>query len=272
MKDYIFLISVLILLSGCFKERIDLDNNVAENKKVVINAWITPLDEPQFVDVSYTANYLGAFLPEKISNAIVSLSDQTETYMLSEGEKGKYYLPQNWSPKIDDEYQLKVEIEGKNYTASHVMRPCPNIENVFSDIIESENEEFDFIAYENFISFQEIPGEGDAYYAIDYIKGTLIGDTITNGGFADDAFVDGEYFEDISVTNYDYPFAKGDTAVIEFYSIGLETSKFLQDIDGEIYRDSPFDPPPANVRTNISGGAVGYFIVSDARRVEMIVD
>jgi len=81
--------------------------------------------------------------------------------------------------------------------------------------------------------------------------------------------VDGQYFEEAVLGG---SFVIGDTAVVEMHSIGIETSRFLQDIENEIYRGSPFDPPPANVRTNITGGAVGYFIMSDARLEEIVIE
>ncbi len=275
MKKYILSLIVIVSLSSCFKERIELDLNTGENKKVVVLAWITTLDEPQFVDLSYTLNYLGKAEPEKISGASVVLSDETQNYTLLEKpseEKGKYFLPDNWTANVGDNYKLKINFEGEEYTSEHQMRPCPDLVNIYSAVIEEELEGFEEDVYETFISFLENPGTGDAYYAVDYKKGGLQGDTLFNGGYDDDQFIDGLFFEDIGLTDYDRPHLLGDTVVIDFYSIGLETANFLQDIESEIFRGSPFDPPPTNVRTNITGGAVGYFIVSDARREELVIE
>jgi len=125
--------------------------------------------------------------------------------------------------------------------------------------------------YETTFGFQEIPGEGDAYYGIDYVKNSLDKDSLNNGDFTNDDFVDGIYFEDIVLTESDRLFAAGDTVILDIHSIGVETSNFLVDIQNEIFRGSPFDEPPANVRTNITGGAIGYFIVSDSRREEVLI-
>ena len=120
--------------------------------------------------------------------------------------------------------------------------------------------------YETIFSFQEIPGEGDAYYGVDYITGSTDKDTLFNGQFTNDEFVDGEYFEDIEISDYNRLFKLGDKVVLDIFSIGFETSEYLLDVQTEVFRGGLFDPPPVNVRTNISGGALGYFIVSGTDR------
>lgn len=266
-KVIILISFVLATFTSCFKERITPNYNTGANKKIVINAWINTLDEPQFVQVSETVNYLGSFTPSQISNAIVSIEDEVTTYDLIEREPGFYYLSNDWTPQIGNTYHLSVRYDGKEYTATHQMNPCPDIENLDYDFFETIDS-IDW--YEAFFSFQEISGKGDAYYGTSYKKGSLSGDSLTNGGFIDDAFIDGEYLSDIYIDGAG--FQEGDTAVVELYSIGLETANYLQDIETEIYRGSPFDPPPANVRTNLTGGAVGYFIVSDAKAQSIVVE
>lgn len=268
-KSILFIALILGMLSSCFKERIELDYNTDENKKLVITGWITSLDEPQFIDISRTVNYLGGFKPDKVSGAEVTLQDAINTYPLIEAEAGTYYLPSPWTARVGDTYKLKVVYEEKEYNSTHQMRPCPAIDDLIYIPAEIEDS---IPLYETLFGFQEIPGEGDAYYGVDYLKGTLAGDSIVNGGFADDSFADGQYIEYVFLSEEDRYYKLGDTAVVEFFSIGLETSEFLQDIETEIYRGSPFDPPPANVRTNINGGAIGYFIVSDAKRAEVVIE
>ncbi len=268
-KSIIFIALIITTFSSCFKERIELDYNVDENKKLVITGWINSLDEAQFVSISQTVNYLGGFTPEMVGGAAVTLQDNSTTYDLDEKETGFYFLPDTWIPQVGDTYKLVVTYDGKEYTSTHVMRACPEIENL--DYFETEIRD-SVVLHETVFSFQEIPGEGDAYFGVDYLKGTLAADSITNGGYADDAFADGQYIDGVLLSEDDRYFELGDTAVVELFSIGLETAEFLQDIENEIYRGSPFDAPPANVRTNIEGGAIGYFIISDARRAEIVIE
>ncbi len=265
MPKYYVLVTTIIILSGCFKERIDLDYNQDQQKKVTIVGWINSLPEPQNISIRYTANYLGAEIQEPISGVEVTLSDGNQEFGMSEEKPGLYVLPSGWRAKAGSQYHLEVVHRGKTYTATHKMRISPEIENATHRLSRMASRDSS-LKYETVFDFQEIPGEGDAYYAVDYQVGSPAKDSIINGGYADDRFVDGQFFEDVVVTEDDRLFDSGDTAIIEIHSIGLETALFLQDIETEIYRGSPFDPPPANVRTNITGGATGYFIASDARR------
>lgn len=263
---------LLITLTSCFEERIELDYNQNENKKVIITGWITDLDEPQFISVENTVNYLGENVPDPISDAVVSISDSQSSYELAHQENGKYFLPTNWTATIGETYTLTVVYDGNTYTSSHKMRACPEIENFFIREVEDISDTDSIHIYESIFSFQEIPGEGDAYYGIDYVEGTTDNDTLFNGQFTNDDFVDGEYFEDIDISDYDRLFKIGDKVVLDIFSIGFESSEYLVDIQTEVFRGGLFDTPPANVRTNISGGALGYFIASGANRETLVVE
>ena len=265
MKYFILLI-IACTATSCFKERIELNLN-DDNTRIAIVAWITDLDEDQYITVSRTTNYLGEQTNDFVDNAIVTLTDGSQEYSMTIGNNGKYYLSDGWQPIIGANYTLNVTVDDQTYTASHLMRPCPSIVNTRSTLVEQDSIDL----YGTVFDFQENMGDGDAYYAIDYLKGSAAGDSLINGSYADDEFVDSEYFEDIEISEEDRLFEIGDTAVIELYSIGQETFRFLTDIESEIFRGGPFDAPPANVRTNFSGNAVGYFIISGGQQVELII-
>jgi len=272
MKNLIIVFCISsFLATSCFEDPIELDLN-EDNAQLVVEAWITNLDEQQYVSLSQTANYLGDDINPTISNAIVSLTDESgRTYDLQESEPGKYLLAEDWEPVLGDEYILTIQTNGQEYTATHVMRPSPPIEDLVIEPVL--NDEDSLMGYETVFGLQEIPGKGDAYYVIDYLKESLYGDTLLNGGYADDEFFDGEFIEDIRVSEEDRLFQVGDVAVVEVFSIGRETARFLLDVELEVFRGGPFDPPPANVRTNIKGeNVVGYFIMSGADRQEILIE
>lgn len=271
MKRIFIACLVITICSSCFTERIELDLN-KDNKKVVITGWITDLEEPQFIEIFESSSYFDNSPINYITNANVEISDGVQTYTLEQREAGHYFLPQEWKAIVGNEYKLEVLHDNKEFTAKYTMSSCPQIEAAdyveYGDSAEADS----IISYETTFAFQEILGEGNAYYAIDYLKESLAGDSLTNGQFTDDEFFDGEYFEDIRVSEDDRLFKKGDIAIIELYSIGQEAANYLFDIESEIFRGGPFDPPPANVRSNITGGAIGFFLVSGARQVELIIE
>jgi len=259
----------LILMVGCFKDPIDLNLN-DNNEKLAIEAWINTLDEDQFVILRKTANYLGNDPYIFETGANITLTDQQgNEYKFEEQEEGKYLLDPNWEPNYESEYTLTIETKTESYSAKHNLRESPEIENLFFE--PYFNEEDSLLGFETVFAFQETPGEGDAYYVVDYLKGTTVGDTILNGSYADDIFYDGEYISDIRITEEDRLFEEGDTVIVEIFSIGKPSAQFLQDIELEVFRGGPFDPPPANVRTNFTGDVVGYFIMSGSDQQEIII-
>lgn len=260
----------IFILSSCFKERIELDLNEGNNKKNVITAWITDLDEPQSVLLNYSSDYFDSLSIEYINDAKVSLIDEGVEYDLAFSKDGKYNMPVDWRGAEGSTYTLIVRHDEMEYTATNTMRIMPKIENIYTEYSEEKFEEDSVDTYDIYFSFDEEDGEGDGYFGIDFLKGTKGGDTLVNGGFIDDEFIDGEYFDDISLTESIY--AIGDTAILEVHSIGRDASRFLQDIIDETFRDGLFDPTPVNVRSNFSNGAVGYFITSCSSRIEVVIE
>ncbi|RJE74471.1 DUF4249 domain-containing protein [Reichenbachiella sp. MSK19-1] len=276
IKNTIIALVLAWTMTSCFYDRIDLDLN-AENPKLAVEAWITDLDEPQYIELSRTVNYLGEQEIDHVTDAIVTLNDEVEDIQLVQQEDGKYYLSDDWQPRLGNYYTLTILLDGETYTAREQMRVCPQIENPFAEIADFESifddETYDEDTYRITFSFQDSLGLGDGYYLVDYLKGSLAGDSISNGDTTHDRFFDGEYQLDVSVTSSDRPFFLHDEAVLEIYSISKEATLFIYDLEAEAFGDvDPFAGPPANLRTNISNGAVGYFMIGGAHRVIVPVE
>lgn len=272
MKLFTLIILTSIVISSCFKDRIDLELEQENKDQIVITGWLNNLDEDQVIKVSKLSAYLGSLIFEGVSEADVLLREGTSEYVLKENKMGIYHLPSDWIPVMGEEYELEVRYRNEVYTAIHKMHPCPEIERLrIGRFIEKDPTDSIHI-YVTAFDFTDFDGTGDGYYGVDYLKGSIAGDSLDNGKFINDQFIDGEKLDEIVLTDGDRRFQLGDTAVVELYSIGTETSDYLQDINDEVYRDGPFDPPPTNVRTNFTGGAVGYFIISDARRAELVIE
>jgi len=254
------------IFTGCFRERIELDLNQGNNVRLAVEGWITDLDEVQTVILSTSSDYFDTFEQTAVTDATVTLSFDNEEVVMTHTEAGVYEAPENWRAIPEKNYTLTIEYEGEEYTASSYMEDMSPIENPYADIYEIED---DTVYYDIYFSFQETPGEGNGYFGVDYKKG-IPNWNLTTGGFTNDEFLDGLYFEDVSVTGESY--FVGDTVILEVFSIGIEASNFLFDIQSEVFREGLFDPPPVNIRSNISNGALGYFIASGAERAEVIVE
>jgi len=259
-------VSFLLLLSSCFTERIDIDLNGQENKKVVITGWLNDMDQDQYIQVYYSGDYFNGII-DAINDAEVTLSYNSETVVLSNTTNGMYLLPSDWKGEEGTEYTLSVTHEGEEYKAVSLLRFMPELENIQS-VLFTENDSVSY--YEIYFDFQENPGEGDGYFAIDYLKDSDQKNIIRTGGWTDDEFADGEYLEQVTVTQNNHQL--GDTIILEAHSIGKEATEYFYSIDSEIFREGLLDPPPVNVPTNFSNGAVGYFLTSGKRKYEVIVE
>lgn len=264
MKNILLLSILIISFSSCFTERIELDLN-ENNEKVVVKAWLTDLDEPQIVYLEYTTNYLGDPKENFIKGAHVELRNDEEIVVLTEQDNGEYFLPDNWLAKIGMEYTLTVKVEDITYEATAKMYSTPEIENLYykEDINEDDSTYFAIL-----FSIEDPEGLGDGYFVKNYKLGHTDKDLLTSGDAFDDEYVDGKRIKDIEVTSYDYEL--GDTSVVELISIGKEAAQFIRDIKREEEKGSLFDSPPVNTRTNISNGAIGYFMMGQTKR-EMII-
>lgn len=266
MKKLIIYIAVLasVISTGCFKEPIELDLS-SSTQRLVVDAWITDLPNEQAIYLSLTSDYFDSFEPTYIDDAIVTLSNRFESVDLIFQEKGKYTLPSNWEAMINEDYELEINYGSVIYQSSAKMNVMPEIENVRVEVFEEDSLEL----YDVYFDFWENEGEGDGYYGVDYLKGTTNGDTLFNGDFTNDDFLDGLYFQDVTVTNEGHEL--GDTVVLELYSIGKDAADYLQAIGNEVFRQGLFDPAPVNVPSNISNDALGYFIIGGAQKIEVVV-
>ncbi len=270
MKNLLLCILVASLFSSCYREPIDLDLNEGD-PTFIIGAWLSESPDHQFVSTSISSNYLGKLTIDYVEGAVVTLSDQDKSYLLEERVKGKHFLPQYWKLTSDQEYKLEVMFNDKIYTAEHESRSVPEIIEIgFRD----GSEDWESIQYyETTISFLDNAGEGDGYFYRAFNKNNSVKDKINRGFLRDDKFIDGILFEDVVATDYEYRHQSGDTIVVELYSIGKEALDYFNDILSESFRsEDPFASPPVNARSNISGGAAGYFLVSDMVQREVIIN
>jgi len=110
------------------------------------------------------------------------------------------------------------------------------------------------------------PPAEDFYSFEVYKNGIEITDTVTKRGISDDRFFNGNftfgvpvyYFYSRYEPEYVYP---GDTITLKMGGITKDYYNFLIELMDQTfeYRNPLFSGPPANIRTNISNGGLGFF-------------
>ncbi|MEM7161127.1 MAG: DUF4249 family protein [Bacteroidota bacterium] len=257
MKNISALIVLVFLLASC-TERIELDLNDNQNRRIVVEGEITNEQIAHEIKLTWTADYFVNELPEPVTGAIVTISDGTNLYNLTEaGNSGRYYTDVNVQGSPLSEHTLTIDYEGELFTGKDIMYSVPEILMIATDETEApegeEPGEYDLLLWT-----QETPDEDNWYMWRVFINGVAENDTLSNIFFTSDQGSDGAFLEGIPV--YELDAFPGDTIILEQYAVSEQANDtWLAMLFETEFRGGLFDSPPANVETNMSNGALGYF-------------
>ena len=123
--DLIGILFPLFFCTTCV-EIVDLSElNEPTSGRLVIEGLITNERKQHFVILSRTKQAVSNTPAEKVSGAILAISDGTNEFMLSESDslEGVYLTDANVAGEIGKTYTLRVKIGQTIYTASDIMEP-----------------------------------------------------------------------------------------------------------------------------------------------------
>jgi hypothetical protein len=275
MKKIInILIFSLILFSSCTKV-IDFDLN-SSMPRLVVEGSITTETKSHIVKLTKTSSYYYNQIAPVVSGAEVTISDGTNTFVLTEEPVGSgiYKTANNVKGEIDKTYTLTIVSEGETYTASSKLAEVAPIDSIdVKQKFESFFGEVDSSYTLSLWATEPAGSEPDYYfwkYSINNVPQT---DTLRKLTFQADDMINGSIVADVPVYSIPQNYIHvGDTVTLFQYSTD---KKYLDFVMGFMYetawRGSPFDGPPANAPTNISNGAVGYFYASDVSKKDRII-
>ncbi len=264
MKYITNIIILIIFLSSC-TEKIDIDVGTTY-QRFIVEGTITTDTMKHVVKLITSIDYYENEQPPVVSNAIVTIDDGINKITLEENSEnpGYYETDENYFGVVGRTYELEIEIpEAINgytsYTASSELKPVAPIDSIRVEYIE------DWEVWELQIYALDPPTED--FYSFEVFKnGIEITDTITKRGVSDDRFFNGNYTFGVSVyyfySGYEPEFVyPGDTITLRMGGITKDYYNFLIELMDQTfeYRNPLFSGPPANIRTNISNGGLGFF-------------
>jgi hypothetical protein len=258
-KSFIYLLFIILIFSSCEKV-IDLKLNPSDSR-LVIEAQMTNELGSCSVKLSRVINYDQANNYPKISNAIVRIEDNGVSYLLTETAAGIYTKP-DLQGVPGHTYNLKVIVDGEEYTSSCKMPTMVQIDTVYTQY------EVFFVDTNlaTYITYQDPSGERNYYRYI-----LSIADTVSEGFLLDnDTFYDGQNAEQ-SLFSFNSEYMSGDSIKVELWSIDAAVYKYFSTLSSIIGGQSGQLAAPANPSSNISGGAMGYFNVYGVSRGNTIV-
>ena len=246
------IISALLILSASCEKVIDIRLNEAD-QQVIVEAFLTDSAKQAFVKLSKTGSvYLnGEF--EKVSSAIVSVTDGTSTWTFVEdpGEPGTY-LDSTFVAQANKTYNLTINNSGDIYTATSVTQSDVAFDSL--DYILSvggfgqQGSDTSFFVFYN---MTDNVNEENFYRFVPYKNGEKSG----NMYLTNDQLINGNSF---SQPFFGDNFESGDT--LDAYVLSLDNPNYTYFYSLESGQGSgPFSPTPANPVSNIEGNAIGYF-------------
>lgn len=256
----------LLLLTAC-EEQIDIDIP-SSDRKIVIEAEVTTEKDSSYVRITQTADYYATSPAPVINNATVTVNGVPFTPV----GNGMYKPASPFIGIINSTYELNILHEGKTYRSTSKLTPMFVVDSVVPLYKQAEGflkSGFTALYY----ATDNRPQTAYTYYQFGKVA-KVISDNPVDTFFVDSLFRNRILFDNASTNRGSYafelPFLRldaGDTVIQIFRSVDKNMFDFIRAyITQTSGAPGPFQAPPANLPTNISGGAMGYFATYDVLR------
>lgn len=267
LSNILFII-IFLIIAAC-TERIDIDLQGQDYLRLVVEGNLTTDTMAHQVILTKTTDFSHNTAPPPISDASVEIVDQDgNIHMLQEkpANSGIYETQPDYYAIIGNTYTLNINLQEeiddhKFYTASSKV---PNINPIDSIQLEL-HEDWGSKGYLEVKCYYLDPVSKDFYMFNIFKNGVLLTDTLSNRMVVDDEFYNGNNTNGIGVGYLNQAIGKekvypGDIITFQAGSISEGYANFIWAVQVEVSFSTPmFSGPPANVKGNISNGAIGYF-------------
>ncbi len=270
------LLSLLIFVAGFVvscTERIEisLDDSFA---RLVVDGVISNDTTAHLVKLTTSSNYFSNAEPETVGGALIYLNDGFDGIQLSElpDQAGVYATPSDFSGHPGRNYRLEINLnetvgEADFYIAETFM-PTTNFYIDSIQVVQDERFGFWLVNL-----YAQDPPSVDFYKFDLQINGLMLTDTLRRSVVNDDRFFNGNNTNGIGVLFlFEDEVNPGDTLDFTMSSISQDYFNFIVEIRSESGFSNPlFSGPPANIRSNIKEGGLGYFGARHSRHIRYIV-
>lgn len=280
MKKIVFYLFILFFVFAGCEDIMDVSFSSNAERTLVVEGIITTDTTAHQVVLSWTGDYFERGPQNMETGAEVSITDGEKPFILTDNinEPGIYRTDSSVYGETGKTYTLNIRLsDGTEYSATETISPLPEIDSIKQSVnyyhLDHPAERYGY-GYDILYYGPEPAGVGDYYLWNLFMDDVLYTDTIFETVFTDDEFVDGNYIKDFEVFFIDDDDVNADSVSVELvmYSISKEYYLFLIGLMLETkWRGSPWDGPPANVPSNISNDARGYFRASDKKTASMML-
>ncbi len=269
-------LTTLSFLLSC-TERIDLPLDEG-SIRLVVEGSVTTESRVHTIYLTESTAYYYNQEPPAVTGATVTISDGVSVFVLVENSPGVYQTGPGFSGTEGTKYTLNIKLLTPvggftDFTASSVINRQVILDSAGLKFYEEFGEE----------GLWEVKcWFGDSlstdFYRFDlYRNDHLITHKLSKWIVTDDKFFNGEYVNGGVITYLDQnskneKLLPGDELTVTLGTISREYFNFIQDAQSELRGSNPlFSGPGANVRGNISNGAIGFFAAYPVSSVKVIV-
>jgi len=266
MKNIVPIFLIVVLLSSC-DEPYRLDTNQVE-AHIIIEGQVTNRPGHQFVKVTRSGGFYETGETPRVTNANILVTDDAgNQFAFVHNPGGRVdstgiYLPQTpFSGEVGRTYRLNVTIDGELYEAEDKMFNVTSIDSLSYRVNEDEKDDpKDWGRFYEVLLFAKEPQDTKDYYLFKFYRNdSLKVYNETDIYFADDETL-GENINGVASPVY---FTPGDIGRVEIYGISRTAFIFYSDLQQLLNNDGGlFSQPPADSRTNLTNGALGFFQAS----------
>lgn len=235
---------ILVVFSSC-EEVIEV-NLKNESPKVVIESFITNIDNPIIVKITKSQGFFNQSNFSTVTNASVQLEYLSVKENFIE-KTGGYYISPRSKGIPGREYTLRVTTSGETFAATvELPNPVP-IDSVYFQPGLFRNDSLNI-----FVVFRD-PAVTENYYRIRLYRNRRY--AVNDYFLMTDAFSDGGK---MVAPIYYRSFAPGDSVVVELLNLERCTWKYFKGMSESI-QQGVNSQAPGNPPTNFTGGALGIF-------------
>ncbi len=268
--------AVLLLLAAlagtACEKTVVLDLKQTE-PQVVVDALLTTDTARHYVRLTRSTDFYSRNPPPPITDARVTVTDgQTTWDYRHQPDRPGWYLPdQPFAGRVGRFYRLRIETNGQLIEGGDELLRVADIDSIRfeldTDRVDNPNsEETDEQRARvwSLLFYAREPQDTRDFYLIkQYRNGRRVDGNGTQVLVSDDEII-GEAIDGVQLLDR---YAPGDTALVEMFSISRTAYVFYSDLINVLSNDGGmFSPIPADPRSNLTGGALGLFQVSDVRR------
>jgi len=275
IRNGLLILCAIILGTTC-TERFDVDLG-STYTRLVVEGSISTDTMAHEVKLSRSADYFYNKSLEPVSGASVSITDGTNVFPLTEDpqDSGTYRTAPNVYGVPGRTYILtisNVDInnDGKyeDYSASGRINALVQPDSI--QVVK--NTIFYTTVWEIRLYANDPAATRDYYMFRTWKNGRLLTDTINEISLLDDEYFNGVNsngmpIQYLSAGKEDEITRLGDKIMLETMNITKEYYDFVTELISESQGSDPFGGQPANVSTNLSNGAIGFFATYSVTRI-----